>query len=60
MTNATKANIIAAVNAGLALVIAFGVSLSDAQTAAIVAGVNAALVLYVGLSYKTSPKRIAD
>lgn len=60
MTNATKANIIAAINAALVLVISFGVNVSDAQQAAIVLGVNALLALIVGLTYELSPKRIAD
>lgn len=39
------AAILAAVNALLALLLAFGVDLSDAQQVALVGGVNAALVL---------------
>jgi hypothetical protein len=60
MTNATKALIIAVINAALGLVIAFGVSLSGTQQGAIVTAVNAALALIVALTYKASPKRIAD
>lgn len=60
ITNTTKANIIAAVNAGLGLLIAFGISVSDGQQAAIVTAVNAALILWVGLTYKQSAKRVLD
>jgi hypothetical protein len=60
MTNATKANIIAAVNTALILAVSFGLSLSDAQQVAVVAAVNAALALYVSLTYQDSPKRIPD
>lgn len=58
MTNATKANLIAAINALLALAVTFGVNLSDAQTAAVSVAVNAILTLWVGLTYKDSPTRI--
>lgn len=58
MTNATKAVIITVLNAGLGLAVAFGVSLSDAQTAAILGFGNAVLAAVVGLTYKDSPKRI--
>lgn len=60
MTNAVKANVIALVNAALALVVAFGVDLSDKQQVALVGLVNAALSLWVVLTYKNSPKRIPD
>ena len=60
ITNTTKANIIAAVNAVLGLAIVFGVNLSEAQTGAIIVAVNAVLSLYVGLTYKSSAKRIPD
>jgi hypothetical protein len=60
MTNATKALVIAFVNAGLALVSAFGVSLSDAQSAAVITFVNAGLALWIALTYKDSSKRIPD
>ena len=58
MTNATKAVIITVLSAGLGLAVAFGVSLSDAQTAAILGFGNAVLAAVVGLTYKDSPKRI--
>jgi hypothetical protein len=45
VNNAKNAAIIGAVNAALALLLAFGVSVSDAQQVAIVGAVNAALVL---------------
>lgn len=60
MTNATKALLISLINAALVLFVAFGVSFSDNQTAALQGFVNALLALWVGLTYKQSPKRIAD
>jgi len=60
MTNTTKANIIASINAGLGLAIAFGVSLTEVQTGAIIVTVNAVLGLIVGLTYKNSAKRVPD
>lgn len=60
ITNTTKANIIAAVNALLGLAIVFGVNLSEAQTGAIIVAVNAVLGLYVGLTYQDSAKRLPD
>lgn len=60
MTNATKALIIAAINALLVLIVAFGVTLSDGQNAAITGAVNAVLAIYVALTYTNSPKRIPD
>lgn len=60
MTNATKALLIAVLNAGLGLAVAFGVDLTDAQTAGILGFGNAVLALAVGLTYKASPKRIPD
>lgn len=58
MTNATKAAIIAAVNAALGLAIAFGVDLSDAQQAAITTAANTGLALWVALTFGNSRKRI--
>lgn len=58
MTNATKAIIGALVNNVLALLIAFGVDLSDEQTAAILGLTNTVLLLIVALTYKNSPKRV--
>lgn len=60
MTNATKALLIALANATLQLIAAFGIELSDAQTAAITGFVNAILALWVGLTYKNSPTRTPD
>ncbi len=60
MTNATKAAVIAAVNAALGLVTAFGVDLSSTQQAAVTTAVNAALALWVALTYGDSRKRIPD
>jgi hypothetical protein len=60
MTNATKAAIIAAVNAALGLAIAFGVNLSDVQQAAITTAVNTGLALWVALTYRNSPRRTPD
>jgi len=45
MTSARSAAIIGAVNAALALLLAFGIDVSEAQQVAIVGGVNAVLVL---------------
>lgn len=60
MTNTTKALIISLANAALTLIVSFGVTLTDAQTAAITGGLNAALAVWVALTYKDSAKRIAD
>ncbi len=60
MTNATKAGIIAIVNAGLGLLIAFDVALSQAQIGAILAFANAGLGLWVALTKQNSAKRIPD
>jgi len=57
ITNATKANLIAVINTGLALLITFGVNVSDAQSAAIVGFVNSALILWVSFTYALSAKR---
>lgn len=45
MDSAKNAAILGAVNAALALLLAFGVDLSDAQQVAVVGGVNALLIL---------------
>lgn len=55
MTNALKAAIIAALNAGLGVLVAFGVELTDAQMAAVLGFGNAVLALWIALSYKNSP-----
>ena len=60
MTNTTKAHLIVLANAVMVCVAAFGVNLSDKQTAAIMLVVNAGLSLWVGLTYRNSVKRIPD
>lgn len=60
MTNATKAGVIAVVNAALGLLVSFDVALTSAQQGAILALTNAGLGLWVGLTYKNSPKRIEE
>lgn len=60
MTNATKANIIAALNALLGLLVAFGVDVTEAQTAAILVFANAIGIIAVSLTFKSSPKRIPE
>ena len=60
ITNATKANLIAVVNTALALLIVYGVNISDAQSAATVGFVNAVLVLWVSVTYAWSAKRAPD
>lgn len=58
MTNATKANIISAVNAILGLLIAFNVAFSQAQLGAIDVAVNAILAVIVGLTFTQSSMRL--
>lgn len=58
VTNATKAQIIAAVNGLLGLAVAFNVVLTQTQIGAVDVAVNAALALAVGLTFKQSPKRV--
>ncbi len=60
MTNATKANLIAVLNAALGAAVLFGLNLSADQIAGVLAFANALGVLVVGLTYKDSPKRIPD
>lgn len=60
MTNATKAAILAVVNAALGLAVVFGAPLTEVQVGAILAFANAAGGLLVGLTYKDSAKRIPD
>lgn len=60
MTNATKANVIGVLNAALALAMLFGLPLSEGQFAGVIALANAVGVLVVGLTYKSSPKRVPD
>jgi hypothetical protein len=60
LTNATKANLIAALNAVLVCATLFGLDLTDAQVVAVMGVANALGVLVVGLTYKDSPKRIPE
>jgi hypothetical protein len=60
MTNATKANIIAAINAVLACAMLFGLPVSDVQVGGIGIAVNAVLAVFVGLTFKSSPKRLPE
>lgn len=61
MTNATKANIAALINALLGLLIGLGAIDLTAEQVGLVIGVwNAAAVAYMGLTYKASPLRIPD
>jgi hypothetical protein len=60
VTNATKANLIAVLNALLIAATLFGLDLSDEQVLAIMGVANALGVLAVGLTYKDSPKRIEE
>ena len=56
MTNATKALLIAFVNADMGVALAFGVPLSTERQAAIAVAVNAGLSLWVGVT-RNSPQR---
>lgn len=60
ITNATKANVIAALNALLGLLIAFGVPLSDTQTASILVFANTLGAVLIGFTYKDSAKRVPE
>ena len=60
ITNASKAQLLALVNAVLLLVVAFDVALTQAQIGAVGVAVNAVLSLWVGLTYGRSAKRIPD
>lgn len=57
MTNATKANVIALVNAAMLCLQAFGVPLTNEQQAAIGGLVNATLVAWIGMTYRASKHR---
>ena len=57
MTNATKAQIIAAVNAAFGLLVAFHVALTTAQIGAVDTAVNAGLALVVAMTYTASKTR---
>lgn len=60
LTNATKAGIIAAINATIVLLATFGVPISQGELQAVLGFANAAMGLYVLLTYKDSPKRTPD
>ncbi len=60
LTNATKANVIAVLNAALGLVVAFGVHVTTNQLGAVSGVVNAVLVAWVAATYQQSPKRMPD
>jgi hypothetical protein len=57
ITNATKAQLIAAINAALGLLIAFNVTLTQAQLGAIDVAANAVLALIVAITFTQSSKR---
>ncbi len=57
ISNATKAQAIIAINALMAVLVEFGIDLSEKQQAAIAILVNALLSLYIGLTFKQSGKR---
>ena len=57
MTNALKAQIVAALNAVLSAVVAFGVNLTQAQTGAASIALNAILGVWIAATYKSSPRR---
>lgn len=60
MTNATKANVIALVNAIFGLLTAFDVAFTEAQKGAIIGVVNAVFVVFVGATYTQSRKRTPE
>ena len=57
MTNATKAQVLAVVNAAIGVLLAFHVILTQPQLGAIDIAVNAVLSLWVGLTYTQSSMR---
>lgn len=60
MTNALRAQIVVAVNALMAVIVSFGVSLTDSQTGAIALAVNAVLGVWIAMTYKSSPRRTPE
>lgn len=61
LTNATKGNLVAAVNAILAMLVGLGVlHLTDAQIGLVVGAVNALAIVVMGFTYQSSPKRVPD
>lgn len=61
MTNATKGNVAALINAVLALLIGLGVmDLTNEQIGLVIGVWNALAVVVMGLTFKRSPKRVHD
>lgn len=61
MTNATKGNVTAAVNAILAMLVGLGVlDLTNEQIGLVVGAVNAVALALMGLTFRSSPKRVPD
>jgi hypothetical protein len=61
ITNATKAQAIAVINAVFGVLAVFDVAnLSDAQKGAVLTAANAVMALIVGVTYKQSALRIPD
>lgn len=58
ITNATKAQIISAINAIFGVLIAFNVVLSQSQLGAIDIAANAVLSLFVAITYTASSMRL--
>lgn len=56
ITNATKAHVIAVVNAALGVLVAYGDLTSDQQVA-IIGAVNSVAAAWIALTYKKSRKR---
>lgn len=61
MTNTTKGNLTAAVNAILAMLVGLGIlDLTNEQIGLVVGAVNAVALALISLTYKQSPKRVKD
>ena len=61
VTNATKAQVIAVVNAVLGVLGSFNVGhLTNAQQGSIIVAANAVLALVVAVTYKSSSKRVGS
>ena len=60
MTNATKAQVIALVNAVLGILLAFHVVLTTEQLGAVQTAVNAGLGLIVAMTFTQSSKRVQE
>lgn len=61
MTNTTKGNLTAAVNAILAMLVGLGIlDLTNEQIGLVMGAVNAVALLLISLTYKQSPKRVKD